>query len=355
PFITADASGPKHLVLTLSRARLEQLTGDLVERTVGPARQALKDASLEPGQVDEVVLVGGQTRMPAVVEKVKSIFGKEPHKGVNPDEVVAVGAAIQAGVLKGEVRDVLLLDVTPLTLGIETLGGVFTKLVDRNTTIPAHKTETFSTAENGQTQVSIHVYQGERPMARDNRLLGNFDLAGIPPAPRGVPKIEVSFDIDANGILNVSAKDLGTGRQQSITITGSTSLDKGDVDRMVREAEQHAEDDRQRRDEAETHNRVEAQVHSAEAMLRDMGDKLPPQEKGDVQRAIDETNEALKSGDMSRIASAGQALEQALYRASSAAYQAAQGPQQEAYAGAQTGGQRKEGEEVIDAEFKESK
>ncbi|HOM82310.1 MAG: molecular chaperone DnaK [Armatimonadetes bacterium] len=357
PYITATQEGAKHLDLTITRAKFEDLTRDLVHRLEGPFQQALQDAGLSASQIDEVVLVGGSTRMPMVQEMVRRITGREPHKGVNPDEVVAVGAAIQGGVLAGEVKDVLLLDVTPLSLGIETLGGVFTRLVERNTTIPAHKTEVFSTAADGQTQVTIMVYQGEREMARENRLLGQFDLTGIPPAPRGVPQIEVSFDVDANGILNVSAKDRGTGRQQSITITGSTSLDKSDVERMVREAAEHAEEDKKRREQAEARNRVDSMSYEAERVLREMGDKIPPQEKGEVQRALDEAREALKGDDMNRISAAGQMLEQALYKATQAAYQA-QGGAQGAATGA--GGPQAEatsqgpGEEVIDAEFKET-
>ena len=269
PFITADASGPKHLVMTLTRAKLEQLVGDLIERTRGPVMKALEDAGIKASDVNEVILVGGQTRMPAVNELVRKIFGKEPHKGVNPDEVVAVGAAIQAGVLKGEVKDVLLLDVTPLSLGVETMGGVMTKLIPRNTTIPARKTEVFSTAEDNQTAVEIHVLQGERELARDNKSLGRFRLEGIPPAPRGVPQIEVTFDIDANGILNVTARDKASGREQKITITASSGLSKEEVDRMVREAELHAQEDRQRREEIETRNRADSMAYQAERTLQE--------------------------------------------------------------------------------------
>ena len=273
PFITADASGPKHLVMTLTRAKLEQLVGDLIERTRGPVMQALEDAGIKASDVNEVVLVGGQTRMPAVLELVRKIFGKEPHKGVNPDEVVAIGAAIQAGVLKGEVKDVLLLDVTPLSLGVETLGGVMTKLIERNTTIPARKSEIFSTAEDNQTSVEIHVLQGERELARDNKSLGRFRLEGIAPAPRGVPQIEVTFDIDANGILNVTARDKATGREQKITITATSGLSKEEVERMVREAELHEQEDRQRREEIETRNRADSLAYQAERTLQDVGDK----------------------------------------------------------------------------------
>src|SRR5579872_1707245 len=274
PFITADASGPKHLTLNLTRAKLEQLVGDLVERTKGPVMQCLKDAGISAKDVDEVVLVGGQTRMPAVQEMVKQVFGKEPHKGVNPDEVVAIGAAIQAGVLKGEVKDILLLDVTPLTLGVETYGGVMTGMIPRNTTIPTSKTETYTTAADGQTSVEVHVLQGERPMATENKSLGRFILDGILPAPRGVPQVEVTFDIDANGILNVSAKDKATGKEQKITISNTGGLSEAEIDRMVREGEQHAEEDRQRREEIELRNHAENVTFQAERTLRDVGDKI---------------------------------------------------------------------------------
>jgi len=287
PFITADSSGPKHLSMTLTRAKLEQLVGDLIDRTEGPVRQALQDAGLTASQIDEVVLVGGQTRMPAVVEKVRKIFGKEPHKGVNPDEVVAIGAAIQAGVLKGEVKDVLLLDVTPLTLGIETLGGVMTPLIPRNTTIPTAKSQIFSTAADGQTSVEIHVLQGERPLASENKSIARFILDGILPAPRGVPQIEVTFDIDANGILNVSAKDKGTGREQRVTVTASSGLSKEEVERLVREAEAHAEEDRRRREEIETRNQADQLVYAGEKTLREQGDKVPADVKRDIEAKIE--------------------------------------------------------------------
>ena len=275
PFVTADASGPKHLSLKLTRAKLEQLVGDLLEKTMGPVRQCLKDAGLQPSQIDEVVLVGGSTRIPKVQELVKALFGKDPHKGVNPDEVVAVGAAIQAGVLSGEVKDLLLLDVTPLSLGIETLGGVMTTLIERNTTIPTRKSETFSTASDSQTQVEIHVLQGERPMATDNRTLGKFHLVGIPSAPRGVPQIEVTFDLDANGIVNVSAKDRATGKSQAITITASSGLAKDEVERMVSDAQSHTEEDKKRREEIEARNRADTLVYTTEKTLSENKDKLP--------------------------------------------------------------------------------
>lgn len=323
PFITADASGPKHLNLVLTRSKLEQLVGDLIERTVAPVRQALADAGVSANQIDEVVLVGGMTRMPAVIEKVKQIFGKEPHKGVNPDEVVAVGAAIQAGVLKGEVKDVLLLDVTPLTLGIETLGGVATPLIPRNTTIPTSKSQIFSTASDNQTSVEIHVLQGERPMASENKTIGRFHLDGILPAPRGVPQIEVTFDIDANGILKVSAKDKGTGREQKITITASSGLSKEEVERMVREAELHAEEDRRRREEIETKNQADTLAYSAERTLRDYGDKIPADLKSEIEGKIAAVRSALQGGDTSYIRRTADDLSLALQRVGSAVYGAA--------------------------------
>jgi len=292
PFITADASGPKHLALKLSRAKFEQLVEDLLQRTVGPTKQALSDAGVDPGKIDEVVLVGGSTRIPRVQAIVKELFGKDPHKGVNPDEVVAVGAAVQAGVLAGEVKDLLLLDVTPLSLGIETLGGVMTTLISRNTTIPTRKSETFSTAADNQTSVEVHVLQGERQLARDNRTLGRFHLVGLPPAPRGIPQIEVTFDIDANGIVNVSAKDLGTGKEQKITITASSGLSKDEVDKMMKEAEAHADEDKKRRDEIETRNRADQAVYAAERMVKDAGDKLSGSDRAAVESAIEELKKA---------------------------------------------------------------
>ena len=325
PFITADASGPKHLSLTLTRSKLEQLTADLIERTVEPCRKALKDAGLDTKQVDEVVLVGGQTRMPAVVEQVKKLFGKDPHKGVNPDEVVAAGAAIQAGVLGGEVKDILLLDVTPLTLGIETLGGVMTPLISRNTTIPTSKSETFTTAADGQTSVEVHVLQGERPMAAENKSLARFILDGILPAPRGIPQIEVTFDIDANGILNVSAKDKATGKEQKIVIQASSGLAKEEIDRMVREAETHAEEDRRRREEIEERNRADNLAYQAEKIVRESGDSLPPELKTEVEEKTKTLREALAGTDAARISEEMQALQSALERAGQAVYAAQQG------------------------------
>ncbi len=314
PFITADANGPKHLVLTLTRAKLEQLVADLIERTRGPVMQALEDAGIKATNVNEVVLVGGQTRMPAVIELVRKIFGKEPHKGVNPDEVVAIGAAIQAGVLKGEVKDVLLLDVTQLSLGVETLGSVMTKLIERNTTIPTRKSEAFSTAEDNQPSVEIHVLQGEREMARDNKSLGRFRLEGIAPAPRGVPQIEVTFDIDANGILNVAARDKATGREQKITITASSGLSKDEVDRMVREAELHAQEDRQHKEEIEMRNRADSLVYQSERTLRDVGDKISASLRNEVEGKIQALRDTLASNDFTRIRQGSDDLERTMQR-----------------------------------------
>ncbi len=314
PFISADASGPKHLVMTLTRAKLEQLVGDLIGSTRGPVMKALEDAGIKASDVNEVVLVGGQTRMPAVIELVRKIFGKEPHKGVNPDEVVAIGAAIQAGVLKGEVKDVLLLDVTPLSLGVETQGGVMTRLIERNTTIPVRKSEIFSTAEDNQTAVEIHVLQGERELARDNKSLGRFRLEGIPPAPRGVPQIEVTFDIDANGILHVTARDKATGREQKITITASSGLSKEEVERMVREAELHAQEDRQRREEIETRNRADSLAYQAERTLQDLGAKISVSLRSEVEDKIKAVRDALASSDLTRVRTVSEDLERTMQR-----------------------------------------
>lgn len=353
PFITADADGPKHLLYKLTRAKFEELTADLVERLKGPFYQALQDAKLDVKQLDEVILVGGATRMPCVQELVRKLTGKEPNKGVNPDEVVAIGAAIQAGVLGGEVKDVVLLDVTPLSLGIETLGGVFTKLIERNTTIPTRKSEIFTTAADGQTEVEIHVLQGEREMARDNKTLGRFHLTGIPPAPRGVPKIEVTFDIDANGILHVSAKDLGTGKQQAITITGSSNLSREEIERMVKEAQAHAEEDRRRREEAEVRNQADSLAYQTERMLRDLGDRVPSDEKLRIEQAISDLRDAVNKNDISLIRQRMEALQQASYQLSQRLYE--QASQTYAGTGAQTGGSSSSSSgdgEVIDAEFK---
>src|SRR5438876_690982 len=314
PFITADANGPKHLVMTLTRAKLEQLVSDLIERTRGPVVKALEDAGLRANEINEVVLVGGQTRMPAVIDLVRKLFGKEPHKGVNPDEVVAIGAAIQAGVLRGEVKDVLLLDVTPLSLGVETLGGVMTKLIERNTTIPTRKSEIFSTAEDNQPAVEIHVLQGEREMARDNKSLGHFRLEGIAPAPRGIPQIEVTFDLDANGILNVAARDKATGREQKITITASSGLSKEEIDRMVRDAEMHAQEDQQRKEEIEVRNRADSAAYQAERTLRDVGDKVSAGVRSEVEDKVKVVRDALSSNDITRLRSATDELESAMQR-----------------------------------------
>ena len=356
PFITADQSGPKHLTMKLTRAKLESLVDDLIEKTKGPCIQALKDAGLKAAEIDEVVLVGGMIRMPKVQQVVKELFGKEPHKGVNPDEVVAIGAAIQGGVLKGEVKDVLLLDVTPLSLGIETLGGVFTRLIDRNTTIPTKKSQVFSTAEDGQTAVTIKVSQGEREMATDNKSLGLFNLEGIPPAPRGMPQVEVTFDIDANGIVNVSARDKQTGKEQSIRIQASGGLSEADIQRMVKDAEAHASEDKSKREQVESKNQLESLVHSTEKSLKDNGEKLAPGVKTEVETAIAAAKEASKSDDVERIKAATQSLSQVAMKIGEAIYGAAGGGggehDDEPGAGAKSSSG---GEKVVDADFEEVK
>jgi molecular chaperone DnaK len=356
PFITADASGAKHLSLQLTRAKFESLVEDLLQRALGPTRQALKDAGLQPSDIHEVVLVGGSTRVPRVQQLVKDLFGKEPNKSVNPDEVVAIGAAVQAGVLTGEVKDLLLLDVTPLSLGIETLGGIMTRLIDRNTTIPTRKSEVFSTASDSQPSVEVHVLQGERQMARDNKSLGKFHLDGLPPAPRGVPQIEVTFDIDANGVVNVSAKDRATGKEQKITITGSSGLSKDEVDKMMKDAELHAEEDRKRREQIETRNRAEQAAYQAERMVADAGDKLTEAEKQPVTDAVAEVRKALEGEDTAAIEGALDRLQQAQGKAAEALYRQAQESPGAAPDGAPGGGAGAHADgEVIDAEVVDEK
>jgi len=361
PFITADASGPKHLVKKLTRAKLEGMVEDIIQKSVGPCKQCMKDAGVDASKLNEVVLVGGQTRMPRIQALVKELFGREGHKGVNPDEVVAVGAAIQGGVLKGEVKDLLLLDVTPLTLAIETLGGVATPMIPRNTTIPTKKTETFSTAADSQTSVEVHVLQGERPMAAQNRTLGKFHLTGIPPAPRGVPQIEVTFDIDANGILNVTAKDTATQKDQKITITSSSGLSKDEVERMAKEADAHAAEDKAARDSIEAKNQLDSMVYNIEKMLKEHGDKISGSERGDVENALADAKKALESNDKAQMDKAREALTTASHKLAEQMYKAAQpqgGAQGAPGAGPTPGsepqggdGQAKKDEGVIDAEY----
>jgi molecular chaperone DnaK len=353
PFITADASGPKHLSLTLTRSKLEQLTADLVDRTKGPVQQALKDAGISAKEVDEVVLVGGQTRMPAIQHMVKDLFGKEPHKGVNPDEVVAVGAAIQAGVLKGEVKDILLLDVTPLTLGVETYGGVMTTMIPRNTTIPTSKTETYTTAADGQTSVEVHVLQGERPMASENKSLGKFILDGILPAPRGVPQIEVTFDIDANGILNVSARDKATGKEQKIVIQSSSGLSEAEIQKMVKDAEEHAEEDRRRREEIEIRNQADSAHYQAEKVLREQGDKMPEQVRVQLAEKSSAVKRALDANDIDGMRTALQEVQQAMMAVGQAAYggSAEGGPSEQPGANGQGGPGTPQG--TVEGEYRE--
>jgi molecular chaperone DnaK len=360
PFITADATGPKHLVKKLTRTKLEQMVDDIIQRSIGPCKQALKDAGVDASKIDEVVLVGGQTRMPRIQTLVKELFGKEPHKGVNPDEVVAIGAAVQAGVLAGDVKDLLLLDVTPLTLSIETLGGVATQMIPRNTTIPTKKTETFSTAADSQPSVEVHVLQGERPLAKDNRTLGKFHLTGLPPAPRGVPQIEVTFDIDANGILNVTAKDKATNKEQKIQITSSSGLSKEEVERMAKEAEAHSAEDKAKREEIEARNQLDSMVYQVEKMLKENGDKISGDEKGQVESALADAKKALEGTDAAAMNAAREKLTTASHKLAEAMYKAQQTPPTDGatgagpQSGAQSNGasqQEKKDEGVIDAEY----
>lgn len=357
PFITADQSGPKHLNMKLTRAKLEALVEDIIARVEGPCRKALSDAGMTAADIDEVILVGGQTRMPRVQQKVKEIFQKDPHKGVNPDEVVAIGAAIQGGVLGGEVKDVLLLDVTPLSLGIETLGGVFTKIIERNTTIPTKKTQVFSTAEDNQSAVTIRVFQGERPMAADNKLLGQFDLVGIPPAPRGIPQVEVSFDIDANGILHVSAKDKATSKEQSIRITSSSGLSEEDISRMIHEAEDHESEDKRRQVMVEAKNRADSLAYTTEKTLKEHGDKVDAQTRASIENSLSDLKDAMKNDDVDLINRKIEALTSASHKLAEVIYSAAAGGAGASQAGAQgaPGGEKKPDEDVVDAEFEEVK
>ncbi|MCL4275002.1 MAG: molecular chaperone DnaK [Anaerolineales bacterium] len=348
PYLTADASGPKHLVMTLTRAKLEQITADLVDRTIAPVKQALSDAGLNAGDIHEIVLVGGMTRMPAIQDRVRAFFGKDPHKGVNPDEVVAIGAAIQAGVLGGEVKDILLLDVTPLTLAIETLGGVATAQIERNTTIPTRRSQVFSTAADNQTQVEIHVLQGERPMAADNKSLGKFILDGIPPAPRGVPQIEVTFDVDANGILKVSAQDKATGRSQHITITASSGLSEAEVEKMRKDAESHAEEDRKRKDLIEARNNADNTAYAAEKALREFGDKVPAEVRSEIEAKVAEVKSAAQGEDVEGIKSVTDALGQAIQKIGASVYE-----QGQAAGGGEADSSSGENPDVVDGEVKE--